>query len=349
MASVTLDQVTFKYPGTDDPVIVGMDLHIEDGSTHALLGASGAGKTTMLGLLSGLLQPSSGSISIHGHDVSTSGARQRNMALVFQFPVTYEAIPVLDNLTLPLTSRGWSQSDAVRRAREVADELNIGHLLTASPEKLPLFEKQLVAIGKALVRDDVDLVLLDEPLTAVEPSIKWRLRQTLNKFQANHGLTMVYVTHDQTEALTFADTVSVMADGTILQTGDPVSIYERPESRFVGQFIGSPGMQFVQCRVSAGQLTVAAETLGRVDSHDGDYLLGVRAGWCSLTPAGPWQIRERQVLGTRGGRPLYQYRLSHSDGTLLVQHAGDAGTSTSVGVSLQHFALFRGDEAVAYG
>lgn len=348
MATVTLDHVSFTYPGSSNPVIVDMNLRIEHGSAHALLGASGAGKTTILGLLSGLLHPGSGSIGLDGRDVSAEGARKRNISLVFQFPVTYESISVLGNLTLPLTSRGWSTAEAVTRAREIARELDIDHVLTATPDQLPLFEKQLVAIGKALIRDDVDLVLLDEPMTSLEPAIKWRVRQTLNRFQAAHDLTMVYVTHDQTEALTCADSVSVMAGGTILQTGTPASIYHQPASRFVGEFIGSPGMQFVTCLVRGGRMTVAGETLRHVDVEDGQYLLGVRPDWIGLSTTGPWRIADSQVLGTQSGIEVSMHRITHPDGSLLVRHVGEFALDSSVSLTVNHFTLFLGDEAIVH-
>ncbi|CAN0585203.1 unnamed protein product, partial [Ectocarpus sp. 12 AP-2014] len=206
----------------------------------------GAGKTTLLNLLSGLLPPSRGQITFDDRNVSELSARERNVALVFQFPVLYETKSVLDNLMFPLVNRGWTPVDARKRASDIAGELEIDDVLNLRPNRLSLFQKQLTAIGKSLVRTDVDLVLLDEPLTAVEPAKKWRLRKMLSRFQASHGLTMIYVTHDQTEALTFASQVSVLADGRILQTGTPEDIYSRPANHFVGDFIGSPGMRFIE-------------------------------------------------------------------------------------------------------
>jgi len=349
MATITLDRVSFTYPGTNAPVISDLNLSIRHGSAHALLGASGAGKTTILGLLSGLLHPSQGNILINGRDVSAEGARQRNMALVFQFPVTYESISVLENLMLPLVSRGWNKSEAASRAKEIAIELGIDHVLKTTPDRLPLFEKQLVAIGKSLVRDDVDLVLLDEPLTAVEPAIKWRLRQTLNKFQAAHGLTMVYVTHDQTEALTFADTVSVMADGRILQTGPPEEIYLQPATQFVGEFIGSLGMQFVDCEITSGQLLVGGENLKNVDLDNGNYTLGVRPDWLEVRDQGPWKVLSKQILGTQAGEAISLHQLSHVGSTLLARHVGELESGANVGIELKQFTLFKGEEAVAHG
>ena len=245
MARITLADLGFRYPGATEDTLSGLNLDIAEGEAHALLGASGAGKTTLLNLLSGLLAPTRGRLEFDGEDVSLASGRERNVAQVFQFPVLYESLSVAENLAFPLEVRGAARTEITERVDYICAELDIGGLRTRKPGSLSLFEKQLVAVGKALVRPDVSMVLLDEPLTAVEPRVKWRLRQSLRKVQADLGVTMIYVTHDQTEALTFADRVSVMAEGRILQTGTPEDVYLAPEHEFVGHFVGSPGMNFV--------------------------------------------------------------------------------------------------------
>ncbi|GAB5415779.1 MAG: ABC transporter ATP-binding protein [Congregibacter sp.] len=317
MADISLESVSFTYPGAAYATLRELDLRVADGSTHALLGASGAGKTTILNILCGLLQPTQGRILFNERDVSALGARERNVALVFQFPVLYESKSVLDNLTFPLRNRGWSEEDAVRRARDVASDLEISDVLSARPSELSLFQKQLTAIAKSLVRTDVDLVLLDEPLTAVEPAMKWRLRQTLSRYQAHHKLTMIYVTHDQTEALTFASRVSVMADGCILQTGTPEEIYNAPTDEFVGNFIGSPGMQFYSNEALRGLVTLTgAESSESTPSPiTARSRIGLRAEW--LNPdrhdAGPWEVVGKRLLGTHQGSPKSLLTLRHGE------------------------------------
>ena len=258
MAAVELEEIAFAYPGTDAPVFEDLSLSIADGEAHALLGASGAGKTTLLNLLSGLLFPSRGRIVFNGEDVSQADGFSRRVAQVFQFPVLYESMNVWQNLTFPLQqarqrrgSAGWGRrrqeldEESRRRVHDVVAELELEAQLQSPCNALSLYQKQLVAVAKALVRTDVSVVLLDEPLTAVEPRRKWRLRQVLKRAQADFNVTMVYVTHDQTEALTFADRVSVMtADGSA-QTGTPGEIYQHPASPFVGRFVGSPGMNVI--------------------------------------------------------------------------------------------------------
>ena len=226
MARIILSDVGFRYPNATQDTLSGLNLDIANGEAHALLGASGAGKTTLLNVLSGLLTPTSGQLLLDGRDVSQLAGRARNVAQVFQFPVLYPSLTVAENLAFPLRTRGADAAKIRDRVDYLCDELSISELRDRKPRALSLFEKQLVAVGKALVLEDVSLVLLDEPLTAVQPKIKWQLRQTLRKVQRDLGVTMIYVTHDQTEALTFADRVSILTDGGILQTGTPAEVYQ---------------------------------------------------------------------------------------------------------------------------
>ncbi|HIG39773.1 MAG: ABC transporter ATP-binding protein [bacterium] len=354
MAEIVLENVSYTYPGESAPTLAGLNLTIEHGRAHALLGASGAGKTTMLNLLSGLLHPSSGRILFDGVDVSLLDARARDVALVFQFPVLYESLSVIENLVFPLMNRGWQRTDAVSRAVEISTELGIEGIHDAKPAVLSLFQKQLVAIGKSLMRDDVDLVLLDEPLTAVEPSIKWRLRQTLTRLQQSHGLTMVYVTHDQTEALTFAEEVSVMARGTILQTGKPVDIFQSPNCRFVGHFIGSPGMQFVDCDVAdrTARLTGhnSDEVAVALDLPNGHYQLGARVEWVRVRrEPGSWQVQGSTILGTEVGEARVLLTLTMGDQKLQAQATGKWSVGDNVNVIFDRFILFDDEKAVVNG
>ena len=294
MAQIDLQDVTFTYPGTDVPVIDALSVTIDSGEAHALLGASGAGKTTLLNLLSGLLHPTQGRILFDGEDVSALPGRARKVAQVFQFPVLYESLNVRRNVEFPLTQLGMAGDEMASRVDYIVDELEIGALLGAKPPALSLFEKQLVALAKALVRPDISVVLLDEPLTAVEPRIKWRLRQALRRVKQDLGVTMIYVTHDQTEALTFADRVSVLTADGILQTDTPEEIYNNPCHEFVGHFIGSPGMNFVDTGLELpGDMELAG-----VDR------VGFRPEWVSFeAPQAPLRgvVEHVKAEGARGG------------------------------------------------
>ncbi len=308
MASISLEDLCFRYEGAAQDTLTGLNLTVADGEAHALLGASGAGKTTLLNLLSGLLTPTGGRILFDGEDVSALPGRARSVAQVFQFPVLYESLSVADNLAFPLRVKKASRQLIAERIDVVCEELDINHLRHAKPRTLSLFEKQLVAVGKALVRPEVTLVLLDEPLTAVEPRIKWRLRQSLKRVQADLGVTMIYVTHDQTEALTFADRVSVLTTEGILQTDTPEVIYQSPSHEFVGHFVGSPGMNFVP-----------SEALG----VGGAERVGFRAEWATLDPQATLRgrvLRER-VQGTRLGQRYGLLTIDTAHGPLTMRGA----------------------------
>jgi len=295
VASIELDRVSFQYRGARGEAIQNLSLQVEDKGTHALLGASGAGKTTVLNLLSGLLQPSSGSILFGGRDVAGVPSGERQVAQVFQFPVLYPRMTVQENLMFPLGNAGWKKADAAARAFEIARELGIENTLSSGVGALTVFERQLVAIGRALVRPDVALVLLDEPLTAVQPELKWRLRRVLHKVQSDLGVTMIYVTHDQTEALTFARAVSVMQGGRILQTGSPRDVYDLPDHQYVGFFIGSPGMNFLDAEVRHGRVRIDGIDVATTTATDGLCVVGFRADWATLGADG----LPVQVLGFR--------------------------------------------------
>ena len=283
-------------------MLEGVDLELGDGEAHAVLGGSGAGKTTLLHLLAGLLRPSAGTIEFDGREVTGASAAERHVAQVFQFPVLYPALDVAGNLGFPLVNRGWSAAAVRRRVGEVAELLSITGLLARKPKRLSLFEKQLTAIGRALVRPDVALVLLDEPLTAVEPAAKWRLRQALKAVQRELGLTMIYVTHDQTEALTFAERITMLHQGRVLQTGPPEALYEQPAHEAVARFIGSPGMNLVDGEVSGGSISCNGRVLGTTSAANGRCTLGFRPEWAEIGEQGlPVRVRSTRALGTLGG------------------------------------------------
>ena len=201
MTSIQIEELKFQYPSAKDPALNNTSFKIEDGEAFALLGASGAGKTTLLNLLSGLLEPTYGSVKFDNETVSGISGRDRNIAQVFQFPVLYEALTVQENLEFPLKARKFNSAFINERVKKIVVYLEMEDLGHRRISELSLFQKQLVSIGKSLVRPNLSAVLLDEPLTAVEPRVKWKLRNALRQIQKEEELTMIYVTHDQTEAL----------------------------------------------------------------------------------------------------------------------------------------------------
>ena len=217
--------------------------------------------------------------------------------------------------------------------REVAELLELAPLLGKRPAALSLFEKQLVAIGRALARPDVAVVLLDEPLTAVEPATKWRLRRALKTAQDELALTMVYVTHDQAEALTFADRITLLHQGTVLQTGTPAELYEAPAHTAVAEFIGSPSMNLLAGESRGGQLRVGGRAIAPVILEDGPCLVGFRPEWARIeldpastgdgSPVVPVEIEDTRILGTEQGIPVGLVTARLGGATLLVRQRLD--------------------------
>ncbi|MCB9949227.1 MAG: ABC transporter ATP-binding protein [Rhodospirillaceae bacterium] len=256
MARIGLSKLSHSYvpdpAAPADWAIKEMDIEWSDGGAYALLGPSGCGKTTLLNIISGLVTPSRGSVLFNGVDVTRLPPEQRNIAQVFQFPVTYDTMSVYANLAFPLRNRGIPDTQVQARVREIADMLELTDQLGRRASGLAADEKQKISMGRGLVRQDVNAMMFDEPLTVIDPHLKWTLRSKLKELHQRVGVTMIYVTHDQTEALTFADQVVVMQDGEVVQIGTPVDLFERPAHTFVGHFIGSPGMNVLPCEIRSG-------------------------------------------------------------------------------------------------
>jgi len=248
MARIELKGLTHRYSASDDFAIENLDLAWQDGSANALLGPSGCGKTTLLNVLSGLLQPTGGQVLFDGRDVTKLGPKQRHIAQVFQFPVIYDSMTVRENLAFPLRNAGVEKARIATRVEEVAELLGVKAELDTPARLLQPSGKQVVSLGRGIVREDTAAVLLDEPLTVIDPKQRWQLRRRLREVQRATGLTMIYVTHDQHEAITFADHITVMRDGAVQQTGTPEDLHHRPATPFVGYFIGSPGMNLLPCQ-----------------------------------------------------------------------------------------------------
>ena len=253
MARITLEGLRHSYlpsPADDaDWALRHIDLEWEDGGAYALLGPSGCGKTTLLNAVSGLLRPTRGRVRFDAADVTGLDPADRHVAQVFQFPVIYDTMTVYGNLAFPLRNRGTAAGAVDARVREVAAMLDLDGKLARRASRLGADDKQKISLGRGLVRSDVNVIMFDEPLTVIDPQMKWVLRSKLKEIHRKSGVTMIYVTHDQTEALTFADTVVVMYEGAVVQIGTPVELFERPKHTFVGHFIGSPGMNVLPCGI----------------------------------------------------------------------------------------------------
>ncbi|GAB7023149.1 ABC transporter ATP-binding protein [Salidesulfovibrio brasiliensis] len=256
MARIDLNEIAHSYKpnpqGPDDYALKRIHTTWDDGGAYALLGPSGCGKTTMLNIISGLLEPSQGQILYDGKDVSKLPPEKRNIAQVFQFPVLYDTMTVYENLAFPLKNRKVPKDEIHKRVLEIAEILDLSPDLNKKAAGLSADAKQKISLGRGLVRSDVAAILFDEPLTVIDPHLKWQLRRKLKEIHKRFKLTLIYVTHDQVEAMTFADKIVVMYEGELVQIGTPEELFENPEHTFVGYFIGSPGMNLMECTVSGG-------------------------------------------------------------------------------------------------
>lgn len=283
MAEIALKNLGHSYvpkPASEaDYALKPVDLVWEDGKTYALLGPSGCGKTTMLNIISGLLKPSDGQLLFDGQDVTDKTTSQRNIAQVFQFPVIYTTKTVRRNLSFPLECRNWDPKKISHRVAEVSEMLELDDILDMPARRLSADQKQLISLGRGLVRDDVSAVLLDEPLTVIDPQMKFALRRKLREINRHTGTTMILVTHDQSEAMSFADEVVVMKDGKVQQSGNPEQLFSRPQNTFVGYFIGSPPINLFNVDIQGDTLSCPALALTNIPgkpSAQGELQIGIR-------------------------------------------------------------------------
>lgn len=309
MARIELDlaHAYNKFPVADsDYALLPLKMTFEDGGAYALLGPSGCGKTTMLNIMSGLVTPSQGTVHFDGEDVTYSTPQERNIAQVFQFPVIYDTMTVAENLAFPLRNRRMPKEKIAKRVGEIAEMLEMSGQLNQRAAGLAADAKQKISLGRGLVREDVSAVLFDEPLTVIDPHLKWQLRRKLKQIHHELKLTLIYVTHDQVEALTFADQVVVMTRGRAVQMGSAADLFERPSHTFVGHFIGSPGMNFITAQVVQGKVHISGMMLDipiAKNMPDGDIKLGIRPEYVVLTMPNasgslPMSVTQIQDVGT---------------------------------------------------
>ncbi|MDB5625848.1 MAG: transporter ATP-binding protein [Tardiphaga sp.] len=296
MARIDIVDLAQSYAGADAPLesyaLKPMSMTWRQGGAYALLGPSGCGKTTLLNLISGIVTPSRGQILFDGVDITKASTQKRNIAQVFQFPVIYDTMTVGENLAFPLKNRGLPRAQIDARVREIAQLLDLTPWLNRKATRLTADAKQKISLGRGLVRSDVAAVLFDEPLTVIDPELKWELRSKLKALHRALDLTMIYVTHDQTEALTFADTVVVMHDGRVVQSGTPQDLFDRPEHTFVGYFIGSPGMNIVPAQVAGRVARISGHPIALNRSYDtlsatANIEIGVRPEFVTVAPPAP--------------------------------------------------------------
>jgi multiple sugar transport system ATP-binding protein len=290
MANVSLRKLNIVLGGKR--IIRDLDLQVEPGEFLVLLGPSGCGKSTLLHSIAGLVDADSGAIEIGGRDMTDAEPSERGIGMVFQSYALYPTMSVEENMSFGLRVAGTPKAEIRRRVAHAAGMLQLDALLSRKPSQLSGGQRQRVAIGRALVRQ-AQVFLFDEPLSNLDAKLRAELRRELKLLHQNLGSTMVYVTHDQVEAMTLASRIVVMEKGQVQQIGTPLDVYERPANRFVAGFLGSPAMAFVDGRVdgagrfAAGELSVVPGAGCRAgDAAGRAAVLGVRPEHVALRADG---------------------------------------------------------------
>ncbi len=306
MADVRFEQATRVYPGSDIPAVDRLDLEIEDGEFMVLVGPSGSGKSTALRMLAGLEDVDEGGIWVGGRDITYARPKDRDVAMVFQNYALYPYLTVAANIGFPLKMARMRRDERDRRVREVAEMLGLADLLERKPAQLSGGQRQRVAMGRAIVRQP-SVYLMDEPLSNLDAKLRVQMRADVASLQARLGVTTVYVTHDQAEAMTLGHRVAVLKDGRLQQCAAPRDLYERPVNTFVAGFIGSPAMSL--CTVPLGtngsvELGAATIALSRVAAAEiaarslGSVVVGLRPEALEVAGDGiPAQVEVVEELG----------------------------------------------------
>jgi multiple sugar transport system ATP-binding protein len=279
MATVTFEEAQRWYPGADRPAVPGISLEIKDGEFMVLVGPSGCGKSTTLRMLAGLEEVNKGKIYIGDREITTVPPKDRDIAMVFQNYALYPHMSVADNMGFALKMAKVPTEERNKRVQEAARILGLTEYLDRKPKALSGGQRQRVAMGRAIVRQP-QVFCMDEPLSNLDAKMRVQTRTDIAKLQADLGVTTVYVTHDQVEAMTMGDRVAVMKDGYLQQVDTPLGLYDKPVNLFVAGFIGSPQMNLMEARAADGQAKIG-EYLVPVDpaaaqKMEGNITVGVR-------------------------------------------------------------------------
>jgi multiple sugar transport system ATP-binding protein len=296
MATVTFEKAQRWYPGADEPAVRGIDLEIGDGEFMVLVGPSGCGKSTTLRMLAGLEEVDSGHIRIGDRDITRLPPKDRDSAMVFQNYALYPHMSVADNMAFALKMAKVPEAERKKRVAEAAELLGLTEYLQRKPKALSGGQRQRVAMGRAIVRSP-QVFCMDEPLSNLDAKMRVQTRTDIAKLQADLGVTTVYVTHDQVEAMTMGDRVAVMKDGVLQQVDTPLRLYDRPANLFVAGFIGSPQMNLMSATAVDGQARI------------GDYLV----------PVDPAASKRMTGAITVGVRPESWRIVSENEGGLPVR------------------------------
>jgi multiple sugar transport system ATP-binding protein len=301
MAIIRFDKAQRWYPKSPAPAVAGIDLEIADGEFMVLVGPSGCGKSTTLRMLAGLEEVTAGSIHLDGRDVTNVAPKDRDIAMVFQNYALYPHMTVAGNMEFCLKNTGLPKHERARRITQAAKTLGLTDYLDRKPKALSGGQRQRVAMGRAIVRNP-RVFCMDEPLSNLDAKMRVQTRTDIAKLQRDLGVTTVYVTHDQTEAMTMGDRVAVMKDGELQQVGAPMELYGQPANVFVAGFIGSPAMKFLDGVLGDAGVTAAGHTMAvdRNGATNGPVIVGVRPEGWRLTQAGagiPVAVAMVETLG----------------------------------------------------
>ena len=323
MSGVSLSKVVKSFD--DIQVIHGVDLEIEHGEFCVFVGPSGCGKSTLLRMVAGLEETNDGRIHIGGRDVTGADPADRGVAMVFQSYALYPHMTVEENMGFGLKMNGVPKAEIERKVGEAARILQLDQLLKRKPRALSGGQRQRVAIGRSIVRGP-EVFLFDEPLSNLDAELRVDMRVEIARLHQEIGATMIYVTHDQVEAMTLADKIVVLRAGHVEQVGGPMELYRNPDNRFVAGFIGSPSMNFVKGSVGGGAVRVGAlgdQVLPAPVSLPGDgaeVIVGVRPQHLSITVGeSPLRVDIRERLGG----VAYDYLTTPTGERLIVETRGD--------------------------
>ena len=350
MASITLRRLSKVFDGGVQ-ALHHLDLEVRDGELLVVLGPSGSGKTTVLRCIAGLDEPTSGDVVIGDRVVTRVRPAERDVAMVFQSPALYPHLTIRENIAFPLEVRGLAPAQVTRRVVEAATRLGLSSLLDRLPTQLSEGERQRAALGRAIVRGP-QVFLFDEPLSRLDAKLRIELRGELLALHRALGATMIYVTHDQTEAMTMGDRVAVLHEGRLRQVGTPEEVYQRPADVHVARFVGTPGMNVLQGRgrgtsdggrvIEAGSLAIPIE----LSTYEGELQVGIRpefVGLCAVDKGvGNGDVLVVEPLGSEtlihlnaGGQPL----------VARVPGFSDVRVGTRVGLKLDRRRLYLFDAA----
>lgn len=352
MASVTFDNATRLYPGGTRPAVDKIQLDIADGEFLVLVGPSGCGKSTTLRMLAGLEEVNDGRILIGDRDVTDVPPKDRDIAMVFQNYALYPHMSVAENMGFALKIAGVSKDERAKRVEEAAKLLDLTEYLDRKPKALSGGQRQRVAMGRAIVREP-QVFLMDEPLSNLDAKLRVQTRTQIASLQRRLGVTTVYVTHDQTEALTMGDRIAVLKDGLLQQVGTPRDLYESPSNVFVAGFIGSPAMNLFTTEITDGGVTfgTASVPLSRTTlsgATGSTVTAGIRPEDLTVVSDGTPGLRVHVNLVEELGADGYLYgTLEDTDQEIVVRVDGrvhpSAGDSVTLAPVADHVHVFDGE------